>query len=310
MLKHRNSVALCFDSGYEKHAMVVLTSLFFNSKQRNFTTNLLVLNESNELRNNISMLESRFNRKIEVKVVDPNILNDYCVSGHITSATYLKLFASDYIDADKILYLDCDLIVECDVSDLFEYEFPENVLISGVEDSVGGRVAKSRLKISDCYLNAGVLLINAEQWRIQKINTLLASYYALNKDSITWHDQCLLNGSLTTKKSIIPSRFNIQLNDIAFKLIDDLKDNECFLNAIFHFNSTIKPWHLWCKEKYRKIWDKYASVSPVSPSLVTEPKSLSEYYNLADIYHSKKDYLSSANLYKIIADHLINTKSI
>jgi lipopolysaccharide biosynthesis glycosyltransferase len=86
--------------------------------------------------------------------------------------TYYRLFiASLFPQYDKIVYLDCDLVVLGDISKMYCTDLGDNIFAAAPEQFVRGtdafrRYAKEALGVNpDAYVNAGVLVINLDMFR-------------------------------------------------------------------------------------------------------------------------------------------------
>lgn len=294
----KNSVVMCFDKPYGPAACVVLTSLLLNSGGTEFQIDLLQTGTDPEVDQALAKLAVTFNRIIHQHVVDERDLAHFHVSNHITPAAYLRFFIPDYVRASKALYLDCDLIVQCDIGALFAIDLVDNELIAGVEDVNGSPYAKLRLGISDTYINSGVLLMDLECWRKEGIRQRLTEFYKANTDKITWHDQCVINGALSGRKQTLDYRFNLLLNDLQSQAIQYNDFSEDTFEGVFHFNSTVKPWYGWCNPKYKVLWEKYAAVSPIAPNEVSMPRDNNEWFMLAQFKEKQGDYREASNIYR------------
>lgn len=294
----QNSVVMCFDKAYGPAACVALTSLFLNSERTEFQVDLLQTDSDPDLDQALEKLAITFNRCINQHMVDERRLTGFHVSSHISSSAYLRFFIPDYVKSKKALYLDCDLIVQCDIGELFSIEFVNDELIAGVEDLTGGPYAKSRLGITDTYVNSGVMLIDIERWRNAQVSDHLIQYYQANAEKITWHDQCVINGALSGRKRLLDSNYNFLLHDIETGAIQDRSFSACSFKGIFHFNSTIKPWHRWCDRQYKLLWESYATVSPSAPTEIIEPRNLDEWHTLARYHEGAGEYQASSNIYR------------
>lgn len=294
----KNSVVMCFDKAYGPAACVALTSLLLNSGSTDFQIDLLQTGTDPEVEQALAKLAVTFNRVVNQHDIDEHILDDFHVSNHISHTAYLRFFIPDYVHAAKALYLDCDLIVQCDVGELFAIDLAVDELVAGVEDLTGSKHAKGQLGIPDAYINSGVLLLNVERWRQEKIPQRLAAYYSENPNKITWHDQCVINGALSGKKQLLDKRFNLLLNDLLSGAIQAKDFSESTFKGIFHFNSTVKPWHSWCNPKYKVLWEKYAAVSPIAPKEVSTPRDYNEWLILAQFKENQGDYREASNIYR------------
>jgi len=268
-------VLICFDGNYAPAACVMLTSLFLNNESVKFNLYAIVSGVPEMNLDAISRLCSKFSRSICFLDIDKDEYEFFEITHHFSHAIYFRLFAPEKIRADKILYLDVDLIVQTDISPLLEMDI-KNRLIAGSLDRRPGDESKERLGLDadEPYINSGVLLINSELWRTQKITQSLKDYYAKHKSQMRWVDQDLLNKVLAGKKIVLDQQWNVLYGDLIskkFKLPDFDRDS---FKGIFHFNTDEKPWHKWSRQPYRALYHKYADLAPIRMVESTIPKNL------------------------------------
>lgn len=117
-----------------------------------------------------------------------------------TPYTMLRLLACDFINLDKILYIDTDVMFNNSIDklmniDLSDFEF------AGVRDYLG------RVFINHNYINAGVLLLNLAQ--IRKTNLFEKCLDALSIETYSFPDQTVLN-KFAEKKMFLKNIYNMQ----------------------------------------------------------------------------------------------------
>jgi lipopolysaccharide biosynthesis glycosyltransferase len=300
---NKRSVVMCFDRGYGSAACVTLTSLFLNSPNTEFQVDLLQLDTDPALDDALQKLAVTFNREIHQHHVDKNLLSNFHISNHVTQTAYLRFYIPKFLQTTKALYLDCDVIVQCDVGVLFSIDLAPETLVAGVEDLTGSAYAKAKLGLSDVYINSGVLLFNPLQWQKTNITAQLVDYYSDHTEKITWHDQCVINGALSGRKQTLDYRFNLLLNDLQSQAIQYNDFSEDTFEGVFHFNSTVKPWHRWCDQKYKALWDKYAKVSPCAPKEIMVPRDYSEWQMLAQHHESCNAFREANAIYRELLAH-------
>lgn len=148
-----------------------------------------------------------------------------------TPYTFLRLYADRVDDiGDKVLYLDADLVLNGDVTELFEQDI-SNDEFAGVRDYYG------RWFFGCNYLNAGVLLLNLR--RIRSTGLFEKSIRACAEKKIFLPDQTALN-RLCVRKRVLPRRFNEQKH---------LRGD----TVIRHFSKTIL-WFPWFHTQNIKPW--------------------------------------------------------
>lgn len=177
---------------------------------------------------------------------------------HFSIVTYYRLFiASLFPQYDKILYLDCDLVVLGDISELYHIELQDNIL-GAVPDQYVCNTSEFRTYAEkaigvhpDTYFNAGVLVISLEQFRKNDIENKFINLITEHEFDLLDPDQAYLNYLCFGKTRLLPNGWNKSPTE----LVCDGNKN------IVHYNLYKKPW------QYDDIIDgecfwKYAKLSP------------------------------------------------
>lgn len=192
------------------------------------------------------------------------------LSGKFPLATIYNLLAplEFFSKKQKILYLDCDMIVQEDLNSIWNLEFSESV--AAVVDShvgVNGNPSMWRpwrkLDVNPLskYLNTGLLLINVKKWNEARITDKCVNL--LTTFSLPCLDQDALNLVLNGNFYSLPPRFNSMPMHFMPKLrYSDLIENDIEIleamnnPAIIHFHRSFfgKPWNLGSTHPYTKNW--------------------------------------------------------
>ena len=117
------------DDNYLQHCVAMLCSLFENNKEHDFCVHLLVHSLSQDGRDLITELGNKYNNKTIVYDIDNSLIENLKMNKGAmfngkqmySIATYYRLFLPSLLskDIDKILYLDCDVIVLKDIKELY-----------------------------------------------------------------------------------------------------------------------------------------------------------------------------------------------
>lgn len=175
---------------------------------------------------------------------------------HISSATMLRLFIPSILENlnGKVLYLDLDLLVNMDLTEIFNLEVPE-IGIVAKRSLIKGLMrewlkdAKSKAKYTAPHsFNAGVLLMDLDKLRasgyVEKMTELMEKYPECN-------DQILLNLYCKGSYGKLPPYCNI------FNHLEGRKVHK-YDNFILHFTGARKPWKQPGRKcPNRKIWHKF-----------------------------------------------------
>ena len=144
------------------------------------------------------------------------------IYGHVSSATYYRLYVPELLPSYiKIaLYLHSDILINGCILDLLTTDISGHS-VAAVPDALVDRNEEIRLKIGlnekARYLNAGVLLMNLECWRSEKIGVRALEFCISNPDLITYWDQCALNHIVQGNYSILDKKWNFQYAHMARK---------------------------------------------------------------------------------------------
>lgn len=134
---------------------------------------------------------------------------------HFSVVTYYRLFiASMFPQYDKIVYLDCDLVVLGDISELFHIDLGKNIL-GVVSDQYVCNTEAFRLYAEkaigvdpDTYFNAGVLLVSLEQFRKNHIEEQFIQLITQYDFDLLDPDQAYLNYLCFGKTHRLPNGWN------------------------------------------------------------------------------------------------------
>ena len=191
---------------------------------------------------------------------------------HFSIATYYRLFiASLFPQYDKIIYLDCDLIVLGDISKLYFTELGNNIL-GVVSDQYVCNTKEFRLYAEkaigvnpDAYFNAGVLLISLEQFRKNDIEKKFIDLITEHDFDLLDPDQAYLNYLCFNKTFLLPNGWNKAPTEI-----------NCEGNKnIVHYALYKKPWQYDDVIDGEYFWE-YAKRSPFYELILNRKSNFSE----------------------------------
>lgn len=230
------------DDNYIPYLDVAISSLIANAS-RNFKYRIIVLNtglkEENVqkvLRNEVSGFKIDFvDISREVEKIKSRLKNVY----HFSVVTYYRLFiASLFPQYDKVLYLDCDLVVLGDISKLYNIELGDNILGAAPEQFVQNTkefrlYAEKALGVDpDGYVNAGVLLMNLREFRKNKIEEKFVRLITEYDFDLLDPDQAYLNYLCLGRILVLPNGWNKEPMPLA------CEGEKCLV----HYALYKKPW--------------------------------------------------------------------
>lgn len=180
---------------------------------------------------------------------------------HVTIPTYFRFNAPKYFPIlNKILYLDCDVIIRTSLHELFDIDI-ENYSAMMVEDA-SNATEKERLKINQ-YFNAGVMMINLNYWRQNNITNKLFEYAIEHKNEILWQDQDIINKVLNNKILSINKEWNYQYFLYEYSNAAELKNAK-----ILHYAGRFKPWLMHFESSIYDIYYYYLSFTDYKKKII------------------------------------------
>ena len=268
MYKKQELIPIFFtiDDGYAPYLHVALISLIKNaSKDRRYKIIVAYQELNEENRNNLAKLVEDYpNFEMEFKFMKQSLdmitdrIENRLRSDYFTMTIYFRIFIPDmYPEYDKAIYIDSDIIVPGDISELYDTDMHDNLIGVVTDGSVNDVPELQRymteslgLKLGD-YFNSGMLLMNMKELR----NVHLAEHflYLLNKyhfDCVA-PDQDYLNSMCYGK---------IEYLDSCWDAMPNRNKPEIENPKIIHYNLFDKP---WCYDdiQYQDYFWEYAKQS-------------------------------------------------
>ena len=184
---------------------------------------------------------------------------------YLTVNAFYRFLIPDIAPAEvkKVIYLDCDLILNGDICELYEQDI-DGYKAGVIEDKLlKYRLSDLNLK-SDKYFNSGVLLLNLEEIRKTDLLNETFEFYKNHSNNLEFHDQDILNGIWDNKVKFLDERFNAQSYCFLRMKKRYKKTGVQRINnpLIIHYTGSLKPWNIYCKHKLAYLWIKYKQLSP------------------------------------------------
>lgn len=128
----------------------------------------------------------------------------------ISVSSYARLFLPEMLpeSVDRVLYLDCDTVVCGSLEGLFAMDL-KGAWVGGVRDFIPEGFKRSvGLAPDSVYINAGVLLIDLEKWRREKVLERFLGCIDKHGGRVYHHDQGVINDCLQGRMHVLPPRYN------------------------------------------------------------------------------------------------------
>lgn len=227
------------DGTYARHAGAVLASIFQRSDSR-YNVHILhddTLNEDNMQK--LTLLIKRWGHDIHFYSITLSPGLETALS-HIsslrlwTTASFYRILLPHVLDAEKVIYLDCDVFVNLDLAELWSVDIGERYLAAVWDQGIMGTadtVTACGLN-PETYFNSGVILFHLNNMRTKPWHAE-ALRFVQKYPQIAMPDQDTLNALYGNNYHALDWRFNLFLSSCP-----DLN----FDNRIIHFSGPNKWW--------------------------------------------------------------------
>ena len=290
-------VVFATNNNYAPYLAVALESVIAH-KTEQYVYAVYVLYDKLEKRY-LDLFEKQSFENVQIQCVNVSELIDANVfyeKAHFSREMYFRLLIAElFPQYEKVVYLDCDLILRSDIAELFQIDIGDNI-IGAVNDFIDREMysyCAVELKINpEDYFNSGMLVINTKLFNEHCIKQLCTNLLK-SMPRLVYPDQDILNMSCNGKIYYFNSEWNFQWQ------------HECnqkqFYNArekikIIHYASNIKPWK-YPGQPLAIEWWNYARKTLVYEEIL--------FYNLTN---QKKTFLLINKMKKFIGR--VNTASI
>lgn len=249
------NVCLACDNNYAKYAGVVVASVLANSKDdEDLRFYILDGGISENKKTEILSLKSIKDCKIEFVQIDEAMFEDYkkvATHKYISIATYYRLRLATLLpEVERIIYFDCDMVVNSSLNNLFNVELGENI-IAGVRD-----INKRMLQQNPSYINAGMVLFDLNKIREENIEQKFYDYTNENFETIKMGDQTIINEVLKGRIKIVEDEWNVQSSNFTNR------SSYTKHPYIIHYVAKRKPWHFGSFSVHRQLYFKYLQMTP------------------------------------------------
>lgn len=207
---------------YSELAGISIVSLFENNQtEQEISVFIIDSGISAENKKKLKSVASWYSRSIVFlpgKDIESLAGTKINVNGHSTVkslSTYYRLLLPSIIPetVDRIIYLDCDTIVNDSLHELMELDM-QGAFAMGADDC-RGKLYRDEIGIpqDSIYINNGFLLIDLKAWRENNIEKDFIDFIHSHAGVVTYDDEGVLNGVLGRmgKTGLLPLRYNTQV---------------------------------------------------------------------------------------------------
>lgn len=241
------------DDNYAQHCCAMLCSLFENNKEYDFHIHILTYKLSKGNTDEINRLCERYHCQCSIYEVDEKRLEGVKLRKKrpLTKAAYYRILLPEILDEtiEKILYVDCDIIILDRIVDIFGVNIEKYALAACIDACPYSSVHRNQLGLSmtDYAFCSGLMLINLKYWRAQRAVEKLLEFSKKDRNPVFLHDQDSLNYVFKNQWLVLPPRWNrgvmsffqIQPGERQF----DFEEYDATPKLIHYASNFAKPWY-------------------------------------------------------------------
>ena len=264
-------IACCSNEKLAPMFGVVVTSIGINVTSDDVMVYLLHNGLKSSTIKRLQTIADRYNVGLNFLEIDLEILKDCPVDNKIHYSNIMMyariLLPSMLPNLDKVIYLDCDLVVCRDLKSLWETDVNDVAVAMAPDLLCQDKGTLSRLGIDNNYLNSGVMVMNLDYWRKHDVQNRLLSYIVDKGNELIYNDQDAMNVILQDERRQLPVKYNVtpyhyhkNLEYYPAKLREEIQKSRLD-PVIFHYLGPVKPWSLGCYLPGKQLFKKYQKIS-------------------------------------------------
>ena len=254
---------------YSQHAGVVITSIFENTHNPVIIYILHDETLTEDNKNKFMRTAEKYNQEINlidlteyVKKLPAQVIK-FFNGKHISIGAFYRLMMPEiFPELDKIIYLDCDTVVNLDIVSLWQIDIKNYCLVAVADQYIKSQLNRKFLKLisvmsvefwamnisGNNYFNSGVLVLNLHE--IRKTGNLIENavkWFTKYSKISSFGDQDFLNAFFHKQTLLIDSRFN--------KCNPQIQEN--IQNEIIHTPGELKTWRVDGMPVQKLYWNFY-----------------------------------------------------
>ena len=208
----------------------------------------------------LERLVDRFGNQVRLKFVpvDESVFRGATLGPGESHMTYCRILLPHLLDVPRLIYLDCDVLVFRDLSQLFDLELSPGKVLAAVPDSETLSLAEDCPTIADAmglpaegaYFNCGVMLMNLDELRKQHFFERAVEFFN-RKSAYRFWDQSAINFLLYGQIDALPEYWNR-----ASWRFDAQQNND--LDCVLHY-TTSAPWLVEIAGPAQVLFERFAA---------------------------------------------------
>lgn len=260
---------------------VSMLSLFENNKECE-ELNVYLLGDciSENSNKKLNSIAKSYNRQFTLIDVEKLEIPQNITSNRYPKSAFSRVYAYKLLpkDLERVIYLDCDIIVNGNIEELYKYPMKDKALWAVIDCVSIGYKWKIGVPSNGIYINTGVLLMNLKRFREYPLADKMKDFVDKYAKAMNYADQEILNAVFQNEIGILSPVYNLmsQVNQYTYKELKMIRHPHHYYtkkeleyakqNAIIlHYTTClmdIRPWFAGSKLKNASVFDKYLKLSP------------------------------------------------
>jgi len=236
---------------------------------------------SKHSKNTLCRLVERYGKVVRLQfvAVDDSLFRDATLGPGRSHMAYCRILLPQLLDVARLIYLDCDLLVFRDLSELFDLELSLGKILAVVPDSETLTLGDDSRTLANAmnlpaakrYFNSGVMLLNLNQLRKQNFTEKSLEFLKNWSGHYRFHDQSAINFLLHGQIDELPEHWNR-----ASWRFDEQPNND--LDCVLHYTRSA-PWLCGIPGPAQVLFERFAvdAGSPVNRQIAAFKKSRQQF---------------------------------
>jgi UDP-glucose:(galactosyl)LPS alpha-1,2-glucosyltransferase len=269
-------IVFTFDNNFFIPAVVTFYSMIKNANENTYYDIFIMADLGSfatENKADLLEFEATFSNKCKITYIDMQHFGDgfTILDKRFNLSVYYRLFVHEYIQLDKVIFSDVDVVIQKDLFDVYSLDLGDHYL-GAIKQSKVNTLSDSRYKkyINKAsgikkgnYFNAGFIVMDLKKLRA---GNFTAEFIKLSKVGFNNNDQDILNLVFENKVTYVPIEYCYIPIDSYYHSIEKGKllkihtpsemDDYERKPAIVHYAGT-KPWNIEPEEVAGLELDKF-----------------------------------------------------
>ncbi len=188
------------------------------------------------------------NNKLRFHSINQNLFSGFKSDLGNSYMAYARILIPTLINEEKVIYLDSDLLVLCDILPLWETDLT-NYPMAAVQDPIVKYLRNDYPYTDNCgnekYFNTGVIVLNLNSWRKHNYQSKLLEIISVEPEKFRYWDQSAMNALFKGNVLFLEQKWNTISSNLNLKKNDPL---------IIHFLTKYKPWNTYNNFIELRVW--------------------------------------------------------